>query len=98
MLPAWSVARTSKVWLPSVSAGELVWGLVQEDQLPLSTRHSNVEPGSLELKVNVGVPSFDGSAGVESMLVSGAALSTRRLATALELELSTVSVATARRS
>src|SRR5947207_1256593 len=71
VLPAGSVARTSKVWLPSPSA-PVVSGLVQELQLPPSTRHSNVEPGSLPLKLNDGVVSFDGSAGVESMVVFGA--------------------------
>src|SRR5947207_4814638 len=51
VLPAASVARTSKVWLPSLSAGERVSGEVQAVQLPLSIRHSKVEPLSLELKV-----------------------------------------------
>ncbi len=71
VLPAGSVARTSKVWLPAPSAGE-VKGLVQVVQEPPSMRHSKVEPGSLELKVKVGVVSLDGWAGVESRLVTGA--------------------------
>ena len=45
----------------------MVWGLVQDVQLPPSMRHSKVEPASLELKVKVGVVSFVGSAGSESM-------------------------------
>ena len=49
-MPAWSVARRSKVWLPSASAGESVSGEVQVVQLPPSMRHSKVEPVSLELK------------------------------------------------
>jgi hypothetical protein len=48
-LPAWSVARTSKVWLPALSAGEIVSGLVQVVQLPPSIRHSKVESVSEEL-------------------------------------------------
>ena len=72
MFPAVSVARTWKVWLPALSAGEIVSGLEQEVQLPLSTRHSKVEPVSFELKVKVGVGSFDGSAGLEPMVVFGA--------------------------
>src|SRR4051812_46509464 len=75
VLPAWSVARTSKVWLPSASAA-VVCGLVHEAQLSASTRHSKVAPASLELKVNVGVVSFDGLGGVESIVVFGAVRST----------------------
>ena len=75
-MPALSVARTWKVWLPAVSAGEIVCGLVQELQLPLSTRHSKVEPVSFELKVNVGVVLPEGLAGLESMVVFGAVRST----------------------
>ena len=74
-LPAGSVARTSKVWLPAPSALS-VSGLEHELQPPPSTRHSNVEPPSLELNPNVGVVSLDGSAGVESIVVFGAVLST----------------------
>jgi hypothetical protein len=76
VFPAASVARTSKVWLPSASAGESVSGLEQVFQLPLSMRHSKVEPVSLELKVNVGVALPDGSAGWESIVVFGAVRST----------------------
>ena len=97
-MPAWSVARTWKVWLPALSAGEIVSGLVQEVQLPLSTRHWKVEPVSEELKLKSGVVSFEGSAGPESIVVFGAVLSTRRLATRLVLVFPAVSVATARTS
>ena len=76
MLPAASVARTWKVWLPAVSAGEIDLGLVQELQLPLSMRHSKLEPLSEELKLKLGVVLFDGSAGLESMVVLGAVRST----------------------
>ena len=44
---AWSVARTSKVWLPAASAGASVSGLVQVVQEPPSMRHSKVEPVSV---------------------------------------------------
>ena len=72
VLPASSIARTSKVWLPSVRAGESESGLEHDVQLPLSIRHSNVEPGSEELNAKVGVVSDDGSAGCASIVVSGA--------------------------
>ena len=52
--------------------GEIVSGLVQEVQLPPSTRHSKVEPLSEELKVKLGVVLLDGSAGLESIVVFGA--------------------------
>ena len=85
MLAAGSVARTSKVWLPPDSAGEMVSGLVQELQLPPSTRHSNVEPLSEELKLKLGVVLPDGSDGLESIVVFGASMSTFAVAlTALE--------------
>ena len=75
-MPAWSVARTSKVWLPPVSAGEIVCGLEHEDQLPPSIRHSNVEPLSEELKLKLGVVSLEGSPGCVSIVVLGAVRST----------------------
>jgi hypothetical protein len=68
VLPAWSVARRSKVWLPSASAGESVSGEEQVVQLPPSIRHSKVEPASDELNVKVGVVLPDGSAGLEVIL------------------------------
>jgi len=79
VLPAASIARTSNVWLPSARAGETVYGLLQADQLPPSTRHWNVEPDSDELKEKLGVASFDGFPGVESMVVFGGVRSTVQL-------------------
>jgi hypothetical protein len=76
VLPALSVARTWKVWLPAVSAGESVSGLEQEVQPPPSTWHSKLEPVSLELKLKLGVVLLDGSAGLESIVVFGAVRST----------------------
>ena len=64
------------MWLPAPSAGEIVSGLVHGVQLPPSRRHSKVEPGSVALKAKVGVASFDGSAGLESIVVFGAVRST----------------------
>ena len=84
-MPAASVARTWKVWLPAVSAGEIDSGLAQELQPPLSMRHSKVEPVSEELKVKLGVVLLEGSAGLESIVVFGASMSTFAVAlTALE--------------
>src|SRR4051794_2630348 len=71
LFPAASVARTSKVWLPSASAA-VVCGLVQALQLPPSTRHSNVEPASDEWNVNAGVAVLSSAGGAESIVVSGA--------------------------
>ena len=76
VFPAASVARTSKVWLPSPRAGEMPCGLEQEVQLPPSMRHSKVEPVSDELKLKLGVVLFEGSAGLESIVVFGAVRST----------------------
>src|SRR5215210_6804819 len=76
VLPAASVARTWKVWLPAVSAGEIDSGLVQDVQLPLSMRHSKLEPASEELNMKLGVVLLDGSAGLESIVVFGAVRST----------------------
>ena len=74
-LAAASTARTSNVWFPSASAA-VVCGVVQIDQLPPSTRHSNVAPASFESKVKVGVGLFDGVPGFESRFVSGTVRST----------------------
>ena len=70
------MARTWKVWLPAVSAGEIVSGLVQAVQLPPSMRHSKLEPVSEELKLKLGVVLLDGSDGLESIVVFGAVRST----------------------
>ena len=65
VLPAASVALTSKVWGPSVSAAT-VSGLEQAEKASLSTRHSKVAPGSEEnSKLGVGSPVGPGGAGVD---------------------------------
>ena len=76
MLPAPSVARTWKVWLPAVSAGVIASGLEQDVQLPPSRRHSKLEPVSDELNEKLGVVLLDGSVGLESIVVLGAVRST----------------------
>src|SRR5215210_7420913 len=75
VFPAGSIARTWKVCGPSPSEA-VVWAEVQEAQAPLSTRHSDVEPGWSDEKVNVGVGSFVGPDGPLSTVVSGTAVST----------------------
>ncbi|MFL5982826.1 MAG: hypothetical protein ACJ74R_14065, partial [Gaiellaceae bacterium] len=71
VLPAGSVARTSKLWLPAASAA-VVWGLVHGFQPPPSIWQSKLEPGSPALKAKLGVVSLDGLAGPESSVVCGA--------------------------
>jgi hypothetical protein len=65
------VARTSNVWLPSGRAVS-VCGVEQDVHDPPSILQVKVTGDWLELNVNVGVESFDGSGGVVSMVVSGA--------------------------
>ena len=50
-------------------------GLVQAPQTPPSMRHSNVEPPSLEEKSKLAPVEAVGSAGLESIVVCGAARS-----------------------
>ena len=71
VLPAASVARTSKVWSLSVSPATLC-GLVQDANDPPSMLHSNVEPGSLESNVKDGTARLDGSEGLVRIVVLGA--------------------------
>ena len=75
VLPASSVARTSKVCGPSVSV-PVVWGVVQEVKVPPSTAHSKVELGSVEVNSKVGVLSAVGPEGPAVMFVSGSTVST----------------------
>ena len=75
VLPAASVARTLKVWLPS-ARGPTDSGLVHAVQAPASRRHSKVEPGSFEEKAKDGDVSELGSDGAESMVVCGPSRST----------------------
>ena len=93
-----STARTSNVRAPSGSA-PVVSGDAHGLQAPPSKRHWKVEPDSVELKTKVGVASLSGSAGAESIVVSGLTLSTRRSSTTAEaVAFPAASVAIARRS
>src|ERR671923_278204 len=75
VLPAWSVARTEKVWEPELKP-EYVWGEEHGSKLPESSWHSNVALGSSEEKVNVASVEVVVPEGPESIVVSGAAVST----------------------
>ena len=74
VLPAASVARTSKVCGPSAS-GDVVCGEAQAAKGAAPRRHSSVAPGSLENE-KVGIGSLVGPSGPESIVVSGATVST----------------------
>ena len=74
-LPAASIARTSNVCGPSLSA-DVVNGVVQAAKVPASTRHWKVESAWLEVKENVGVLSFVGPDGPAVIVVSGGVVST----------------------
>src|SRR5256714_5495405 len=83
VLPAASVARTSRVCVLSVRP-LTEWGLVHGAQAPPSIRHSKLEPVSDEVNVNAGVVALDGSAGLAAIVVSGAVRSTSTLRIALD--------------
>src|SRR3954468_16997482 len=83
VLPAASVARTSNVWELSLSPPTL-FGLVHGAKAAPSTLHSKLEPGSVEVNVNAGAATLDGSAGLPTMFVSGAVRSTSTLRMSLE--------------
>ena len=73
--PTPSVARTSKTCAPSDRA-PVVNGELQDANAAASTRHSNVEPASVAVNVNVGVPSPVVPLGPAVIVVSGAVVST----------------------
>jgi hypothetical protein len=74
VFPAASLARTDTLWAPSASA-VVVHGLVHAAQTAESTRHSNVEPASLEVNAKLGVLSLVVPVGPEVIVVSGAVVS-----------------------
>ncbi len=75
VLPPTSVARTSNVCAPSASA-VYERGEVQAVQAPPSRRHSNVEPAWSAENAKSASASLAGVAGAESIVVSGATVST----------------------
>jgi hypothetical protein len=74
-LPAASVARTSNVCAPSLSGGD-VKGVGHGAKPWASNWHANVAFGSSDENVNVGVGLLVGLDGPESIVVSGAVMST----------------------
>ena len=74
VLAAASVARTSKLWGPSVRVA-VVSGEEQEAKLAESRRHWKPAPGSGEEKPKVGVGSPVAPEGPESIVVSGGVVS-----------------------
>ena len=66
VLPAPSVARTLKLWLPSQRPVK-VFGEVQDEKPPASSSHSKVEPPSSAENVKVASALVDGSLGFESI-------------------------------
>ena len=70
VLPAGSIARTSRVCEPSASCA-VVCGELQAAKAPVSTRHSKLEPVSEEENVKFGVGSLIVPVGPESIVVSG---------------------------
>ena len=70
-----SVARTSKVCGPGSKRRGRVRGRCRAKTAPSSTRHSKVEPASVEVKVKVGVVSVVGPEGPELIVVSGGLVS-----------------------
>ena len=69
-VPPPSTARTSKVCPPSDSCA-VVWGVEHEAKAAVSTRHSKLEPASLDSNSNAGVASPVVPLGPSVMLVSG---------------------------
>src|SRR5215207_4642100 len=74
-VPTASLARTRKLWAPSVSFA-VVLGEAQATQAPASTLHWNVEPAWPAVNANVGVASRVGPDGPEVMVVCGGVAST----------------------
>ena len=75
-MPAWSVARTSKVWLPAPSAARSCAGWCRTSSCRRRRGIRRSSRLSVELKLKLGVVLLDGSAGLESIVVLGALRST----------------------
>jgi hypothetical protein len=69
-----SVARTSKVWLPSVSELKTA-GLEQASQAAEPRRQLKAESASLELNETAALPSLVSGGGAELIVVSGGVVS-----------------------
>src|SRR3954452_23088566 len=91
MLSAVSIARTSNVWAPSVSA-TLVNGELQGPNAAVSPRHSNVDPLSVDVNDHVGVVSLLGVGAATVIVVFGAVVSTVNVRAAVGPRLPAVSV------
>jgi hypothetical protein len=74
VLPALSLARTSKLWSVAVSE-EYCLGELQGLQAPESMRHSKLEPFSLALKLKLAEVAPVDPEGPESIVVSGGVVS-----------------------
>src|SRR6266516_325907 len=83
MFPAASIARTSKVCVPSAGVGVTLCEPEHVFHEPPSSLHSKV-PASLESKVKLGGSTFVGSPGLVWIVVSGSVRSTVTSAVALE--------------
>jgi hypothetical protein len=75
MLPAASIDRTRKVWLPKARV-EYVFGELQAVKPAPSRRHWKVAPASLDVKRKVGVRSVVLPDGPALIVVLGAWVST----------------------
>jgi len=95
VLPAGSMARTLKVWLPAASPlYEL--GDVQAAYAAPSRLQAKVDPASVAVNANVAAVWFVGFAGLDEIVVFGAVVSTvtvRALEAADELPAASVAVA-----
>jgi hypothetical protein len=77
VFPAGSVARTANVCGPSESPVRLL-GEPHEAQAPLSSRHSKVDPLSVEMNEKVAEVALVGSVGADVIAVSGTEVSTNQ--------------------
>src|SRR3954469_1043422 len=89
VLPARSVARTWRVWLPSAS-GPRTRPVEQEPKLPPSSLHSKLADSSA-LNANDGLAVLLGSAGFAPNVVVGAAVSTLTMPPVATVSLPTLS-------
>src|SRR5688572_5704999 len=77
-LPNASMDRTSTTCEPSVRP-EYDFGELHDPQVPASSRHSKVEPGSLERNTKLAEPDAILPEGPDAIVVSGAVVSILQL-------------------